>query len=266
MSADSSLRKRIFGVLDDHRSRKPLNILFHGILFTLIIISSLLLILESVKAVYIPYKHLFLVLEMACMLFFTFEYILRVFTCTEIERYSRPISGRLKFVVTPLMLVDLLSIIPFYLLLFSSEYSGFYIFNIFRVLRLLKAIRYVNAFKVIGRVFYMKREQLLVSFVFILFVFVFASSVIYLVEKDAQPQKFRDIPSAMWYTIATITTVGYGDIYPVTPTGKMIGGLISMIGLILFAIPTSILTSGFLKVNQQSEKKECPHCGKSIDV
>jgi voltage-gated potassium channel len=163
------------------------------------------------------------------------------------------------------MLIDILSIIPFYLIVFSSNYSGFYIFSIFRVLRLFKAIRYVEAFKLIGKVFYIQREQLLVSFVFILFVFVFASSIIYIAEKDAQPDKFSDIPTAMWYTVSTITTVGYGDVYPVTVIGKVTGGLISMVGLLLFAIPTSILTSGFLKLSQQPKKQVCPHCGKTHD-
>jgi voltage-gated potassium channel len=163
------------------------------------------------------------------------------------------------------MLIDILSIIPFYLIIFSPNYSGFYIFSIFRVLRLFKAIRYVEAFKLIGKVFYIQREQLLVSFIFILFVFVFASSIIYIAEKDAQPDKFSDIPTAMWYTVSTITTVGYGDVYPVTVIGKVTGGLISMVGLLLFAIPTSILTSGFLKLSQQPKKQVCPHCGKTHD-
>jgi len=264
MQHQETLRSRIFKVLDDHKSKKPLNRLFRSILFALILLSSLLLIIESVKPLYQQYKTLLFALEMFTMVFFTVEYLLRVYTCPELASYKQPFSGRLRYVFTPLMLIDLLSIIPFYLILFSSHYSGFYLFSVFRVLRLLKAIRYVNAFRVIGQVFYLKRAQLLVSFICILFVFVFASSIIYLAEKDAQPEKFKDIPAAMWYTIVTITTVGYGDIYPITSIGKITGGLISAMGLILFAIPTSILTSGFLKVNEKSVGKHCPHCGKEI--
>ncbi len=260
----TSLKRELFLVLDDHKSSKPLNRMFHGILFTLIILSSLLLIVETVKSFHRAYFLYLYPLEVFTMVFFTMEYMLRVYTCTEIEAYKEPVIGRLKYIVTPLMLIDILSIIPFYLIIFSSNYSGFYIFSIFRVLRLFKAIRYVEAFKIIGRVFYIQREQLLVSFIFILFVFVFASSIIYIAEKDAQPIKFSDIPSAMWYTIATITTVGYGDVYPITVIGRITGGLISMSGLLLLAIPTSILTSGFLKINREKESKEkqtCPNCG-----
>ncbi len=265
MKHHTSFKRKLFLVLDDHKSRKPLNRLFHGLLFALILLSSFLLIVETVGSIRHTYSTYFFALEVLTMVFFTIEYLMRVYTCTEIHGYTRPFRGRLKYIFTPLMLIDILSIIPFYLIVFSSNYSGFYIFSIFRVLRLFKAIRYVEAFKLIGKVFYIQREQLLVSFIFILFVFVFASSIIYIAEKDAQPDKFSDIPTAMWYTVSTITTVGYGDVYPVTVIGKVTGGLISMVGLLLFAIPTSILTSGFLKLSQQPKKQVCPHCGKTHD-
>lgn len=265
MTHHTSFKRKLFLVLDDHKSRKPLNRLFHGLLFALIILSSLLLIIETVGSISQTYSSYFFALEVLTMVFFTIEYLMRVYTCTELHAYSKPITGRIKYIFTPLMLIDILSIIPFYLIIFSSNYSGFYIFSIFRVLRLFKAIRYVEAFKLIGKVFYIQREQLLVSFIFILFVFVFASSIIYIAEKDAQPHKFSDIPTAMWYTVSTITTVGYGDVYPITVIGKVTGGLISMAGLLLFAIPTSILTSGFLKLSQQTKKQVCPHCGKTHD-
>ncbi|MCC6817341.1 MAG: ion transporter [Bacteroidia bacterium] len=268
-SHQTSLKRELFQILDDHKSHKPMNRLFHGILFTLIILSSILLIVESVKSFHRSYFLYLYPLEVFTMIFFSIEYLLRVYTCTEIKGYKHPIIGRMKYIMTPLMLIDILSIIPFYLIIFSSNYSGFYIFSIFRVLRLFKAIRYVEAFKIIGRVFYIQREQLLVSFIFIIFVFVFASSIIYIAEKDAQPYKFSDIPSAMWYTVATITTVGYGDVYPITLIGKITGGLISMSGLLLFAIPTSILTSGFLKLNREKQNEAtevtCPSCGETFD-
>jgi voltage-gated potassium channel len=117
---------------------------------------------------------------------------------------------------------------------------------------------------VVGAVFYYKKDQLLVSLVFISFAFVFLSSLIYIAEKDAQPLKFPDIPSAMWFTISTITSVGFGDVYPITSFGKVVAGITSMSGLILFAIPMSILTSGFLKISNPQERKSCPHCGKKI--
>lgn len=204
------IKNTLFQIIDDHKSNKPVNRVFHGILFTLIILSSVLLIVETVKSLHNRYWAFFYSLEFLTMIFFSFEYLLRIYTCTEIKKYEHPLYGRLRYIFTPLMIIDLLSIIPFLMIVFSKGYNGFYIFSIFRVLRLFKAIRYVEAFRIIGKVFYIQREQLLVSFIFIVFIFVFSSSMIYLAEKDAQPNKFTDIPSAMWYTVATITTVGYG--------------------------------------------------------
>jgi voltage-gated potassium channel len=264
MTHHQSLKHRIFKVIDDHSNKQPLNRLFHGLLFSLIILSSLFLIFETVKPIASRFSILFIVFEWITVVFFTLEYVLRVYTCTELHAYQHGVLGRLKFVLTPLMLIDLLSIIPLYLLLFKSDYSGFYLFNIFRIIRLFKAIRYINAFKMVGAVFYHKKDQLLVSLVFISFAFVFLSSMIYIAEKDAQPIKFPDIPSSMWFTISTITSVGFGDVYPITTFGKFVAGIISISGLILFAIPMSILTSGFLKISNPEERKSCPHCGKKI--
>ena len=248
MQNHRTLKYRIFKVIDNHTSKNPWNRLFHGLLFSLIIISSLFLIFETVKPIANRFSSVFLLLEWV----------------TELHAFHKPLFGRIKFVLTPLMLIDLLSIIPLYLLLFKSDYSGFYLFNIFRVLRLFKAIRYIDAFKVVGAVFYYKKDQLLVSLVFISFAFVFLSSMMYIAEKDAQPLKFPDIPSAMWFTISTITSVGFGDVYPITSFGKLIAGVTSISGLILFAIPMSILTSGFLKISNPQERTTCPHCGKKI--
>lgn len=259
------MRKKIFQIIDDHKSKKPLNRFFHTVLFTLIIISSVVLILESVNSFHEKFTTQFYYLEIFTIVFFSIEYILRVYTCVEINKYNSPILGRLRYILTPLMLIDLLSILPMYFFLISDNFTNFYIFGIFRVLRLFKAIRYINAFRIIGNVLYVKREQLLISFTLIFFLFVFYSCVIFIVENKAQPIAFKDIPSAMWFTISTITTVGFGDVYPVTPIGKVVTGLMSMSGWLMFAIPTSILTSGFLKVMLYGKKQTCPHCGKQHD-
>jgi voltage-gated potassium channel len=255
------LRKAIFHIIDDHKSKRPLNRLFHFVLFSLIVLSSLNLLLETFDVVQKDYTHVLLLLELVTIVFFSFEYLLRLYTCVEIQTFSHPLKGRLKYIITPLMLIDLLALFPMYYFFLSSNNSYFYVFGIFRVLRLFKAIRYLDAFKVIGQVFYLKREQLLISFTMIFFMFIFYSCLIFIAEKDSQPEVFKNITSAMWFTISSITTVGYGDVIPVTPFGKIISGFIGISGWLLFAIPTSILTSGFLKVTIQKDKTKCPHCG-----
>ncbi len=260
-----TFRKKVFQVIDDHKSKKTLNRVFHRILFSLIILSTVNLILESIDPIYASYYEYLIFLEIFTIFFFTFEYILRVYSCVEIPKYSNPILGRLKFILTPLMIIDLASILPMYFFLYTSNTSSFYVFGAFRILRLFKAIRYINAFKIIGQVFYIKREQLLISFTIIFFVFIFYSCLIFVAENSAQPHVFKNIPAAMWYTIASITTVGYGDIVAITPLGKIVSGIMALSGWLLFAIPTSILTSGFLKVYLYGKKQTCPHCGKLHD-
>lgn len=258
---ETSTRKKIFHVIDDHKSKKFLNKTFHRILFSLIILSTTNLILESIDAFQFKYWRFIFYLEVFTIVFFTIEYILRIYTCVEVAKYRNPIKGRLKYALTPLMVIDLLSILPMYFFIFTDNSSSIYIFGVFRILRLFKAIRYLNAFRIIGQVFYIKREQLLISFTFIFFTFVFLSCLIFVAESNAQPDVFKSIPSAMWYSIMTITTVGYGDIVAITPFGKILSGIMGISGWLLFAIPTSILTSGFLKINLHEKKKHCPNCG-----
>jgi len=101
----------------------------------------------------------------------------------------------------------------------------------------------------------------------VLILLIIASSLMYFVEKDAQPEVFSSIPAAMWWGVATLTTVGYGDVYPVTTIGKLLGAIISLLGIGMFALPAGILASGFAEEIQKRRKgrRVCPHCGKDID-
>ncbi len=124
--------------------------------------------------------------------------------------------------------------------------------------------RYVDSLNTLDDVVRSKKEELVVIIIMILMLLLFSSSLIYVVEAEAQPDKFPDIPSAMWWGVATLTTVGYGDIYPITPLGKILSGFIAFLGIGIFALPTGILASGFAeeiqKRRKQSEIVFCPHC------
>ena len=128
--------------------------------------------------------------------------------------------------------------------------------------------RYIEALDTLDDVIKAKKEELIVIVVMILMLLLFSSSLIYLVENEAQPDKFPNIPSAMWWGVATLTTVGYGDIYPVTSLGKIFSGFIAFLGIGLFALPTGILASGFAEqINLKKAKNNvcnCPHCGGDI--
>jgi len=130
--------------------------------------------------------------------------------------------------------------------------------------RLLKIGRYSKAMRTLGRVIITKRESLFSALFTVFSLLMISSSLIYYVEHDAQPDRFPNIPASMWWAIITLTTVGYGDIYPVTPLGKILGGGIAMLGLGLVALPAGIIASGFTEEVEKKRMKKslvCPHCG-----
>jgi voltage-gated potassium channel len=124
----------------------------------------------------------------------------------------------------------------------------------------------LNASYVIRNVFKAKKEELVLSFVITFFLIIVASCVMYYAEHDAQPDKFSSIPETMWWSVATLTTVGYGDTYPITPLGKFLTAWISILGIGVFALPAGILASGFSDEfkKRKSVKNLCPHCGKEM--
>ena len=139
--------------------------------------------------------------------------------------------------------------------------------RLFRLFRLAKLARYSTALRTFGRVFAAKKEELVTTLLFLSLLLLAASCLIYFAEYDDQPEAFSSIPAAMWWGIATLTTVGYGDIYPVTIAGKIIGSVIAVLGIGMFALPTGILGAAFLEEieEQKTTPKPCPHCGKIID-
>ena len=202
------------------------------------------------------------------MTVFTVEYVLRLWTCTMHREFSRVVVGRARFALTPLALVDLIAILPFYLpMILPFDLRFIRILRLVRLLRLLKMGRYLESMRTLGRVFTSKKEELIIAISIVSILLVLASSVMYFLEYEAQPEAFSSIPAAMWWGVATLTTVGYGDVYPVTPLGKVLGGIIAITGIGIFALPAGILASGFAEEIQERRGKGrlCPHCGQDID-
>ena len=229
----------------------------------LIILNTLAVILETVDSLFLTYKNLFIRIEVFSIIIFSAEYILRTWSITCIEKYKHPIIGRLKYILTTGAIIDILAILPFYLPLFVSFDLRFIrILRLLRFFRFFKIGRYLDASRVISNVFKAKREELVLSFIITLFLIIIASSVMYYAEHDAQPEKFSSIPETMWWSVATLTTVGYGDTYPITGLGKILTAFISILGIGMFALPAGILASGFSDEFKKlkREKVICPHC------
>ncbi len=261
------LKKKIHLLLDPTTGGTNWDKIINGFIITLIILNTIAVILETVDSIYRPNELYFKNFEVFSVVIFSAEYLLRVWSCTSIEKYKHPIFGRLKYIFSVGSLIDLIAILPFYLPLFGNFDLRFLrILRLIRFFRFFKLSRYTTAARVITKVLQSKKSELILSFVMTLFLIIIASSTMYFAEHDVQPEKFYSIPETMWWSVATLTTVGYGDVFPITTLGKILTAFISILGIGLFALPAGILASGFSDEFKKTKRKNyCPHCGKEIE-
>jgi voltage-gated potassium channel len=241
--------------------------IINSFIVSLIVLNTIAVILETVDTLNTTYRTWFQTFEFFSIIVFSGEYVLRVWSCTDIDKYKHPIKGRIRYIFSIGGLIDLITILPFYLPLFIK-----YDLRILRTLRLVRFLRffklgrYLDASRIIGRVLEKKKNELIFSLTITFFLIIIASCLMYFTEHDAQPDKFSSIPETMWWSVATLTTVGYGDLYPITILGKILTACISILGIGMFALPAGILASGFSdEFKQEKENKYCPHCSKKIE-
>lgn len=265
-SPRKSLHLRVWEIVEAAHENDRVSQAFDITILTLITLSVITVILDSVHAIHIEYGAMFAGMEAASVFVFTIEYFARLWSCTSDPRFKHPVLGRLRFAVRFMPLIDLLAIVPFYLPLLGTELLSLRAMRLLRVLRLAKIGRYYPALSTIRSVFSAKREELVVIVVLMALLLVMSSTVLHYCESVVQPDVYSSIPAAMWWSVATLTTVGYGDIYPVTPMGKVCGSIIAILGVAMFALPTGVLGAGFVEVVQKKRQAAefCPHCGKNI--
>ncbi|MDN5212696.1 ion transporter [Fulvivirgaceae bacterium BMA12] len=240
-----SLKKRFYKIVYPSDSRKDPNFTFDVVIITLILLNVLAVIIESVPEINARFQRGFERFEIFSVVVFTLEYLIRLWTCTEMEAYKKPVTGRLKWSLTPMALIDLLAVLPFYLPFIGVDLRFIRIFRLFRIFRLLKIARYTSALYLIRKILVNKKEELFVTLLFSVSLLIVFSTLMFYAERQAQPEVFTSIPKSMWWAVITLTSVGYGDIYPITTLGRILGGLIAISGIGLFALPTGILASGF---------------------
>ena len=268
--SNTSFRQRVWEIVEAvEHAGKPKKILdyFDFFILILIFLNVLAVILETVQALEENYGTLFFQFEIFSVTIFTVEYLLRVWSCTSQAKYAHPFWGRLKFIFSPMALIDLLAILPFFLTFVTADLRFIRTLRLFRLFRVLKLSRYSYSLQLFGKVIKNKKEELIMTATLMFVLMILAASFIYLAENEAQPDKFPDIPTSMWWSIVTLTTVGYGDVFPVTPLGKICAALIAVLGIGMFALPTGILGASFVEEigKMKTEKQICPHCGKEID-
>lgn len=158
------------------------------------------------------------------------------------------------------------SILPLYLPFTGLDLRFLRVVRMMRVFRLAKVGRYSESIRMLKTVAAARKEQLLCTLVLLVVLLVMAASMMYFAENPAQPETFSSIPAAMWWAVATLTTVGYGDVYPVTVLGKVMASVIAVLGVGMFALPTGILGAGFVeKLDRRRKPTKCPHCGETIE-
>ena len=265
------MKRRVFEILEAGRPGDRVSQAVDLIIALLIVLNVLALVLGTVDEVFQKAPWAFQWFEAVSVALFTLEYAARVWSCTSDPRYSDPLRGRLRFIVSPLAVVDAAAILPFYILTFVA--SGSLDLRVLRVLRLVaraaRLARYSSGIRTLAGAVSSRSQELLTTVGLLAVLLVLASSLMYIAEHNAQPDKFSSIPHAMWWSIITLTTVGYGDVAPVTTTGRLIAGLIAVLGIGLFAVPAGILGSSFLEQIERRRSKEprsCPHCGKEIHL
>ncbi|MFA5221027.1 MAG: ion transporter [Methanoregula sp.] len=240
---------------------------FNYFMIFIIVLNVLVVILETVQPVHAQFFWEFSVIDLVSVIIFTIEYILRLWVCVLHREFKNPFSGRIRYALTPFAIIDLLAIAPFYLPMFMPIDLRFLrILRLFRIIRVLKLGRYSEATTAFHRVLVKKKEELILTFSILGIAIVLSSSLMYYAEHDVQPEAFASIPHAMWWALVTLATVGYGDVYPITPLGKLLGGIVVIIGIAIFALPSAIFASGFIEDYHHRKRIVCPACGSVINI
>jgi voltage-gated potassium channel len=252
----NGIRRYFASLLNEEQNSNKMAKLVQSALFTLIFVNVIVIMLESVASIEQEYFVHFRLFEQFSVFIFTIEYMIRVWVCIEKHWVDSPKSSwhiRIKYILTPMALIDLVAILPFYLSVFFVV--DLRVLRILRLLRILKLTRYSVAMKTLFSVLHEEKQALIAAYIIMFVLIVLASSGIYLLEHHIQPEHFGNIPSAMWWAVISLTTVGYGDVTPVTVGGKIFGGFISLIGIAMVALPTGIIASGFGNVFRRKRQR-----------
>ena len=261
------MMRRVAGILGPPEPGDRASHVFNTVLVWLIALNAVALVLESVPGLAHRYGHVFFVVEALSVTIFGIEYLLRLWSAPHNPAVAGRRHPRLAWAASPLGLIDLAAVLPFVLPFVGADLRFLRTVRLMRIFRLMKLARYSHAIRTFEEVFRAKREELAVILSFLAIMVVCAASAMYALESDAQPEVFPHIPGAMWWAIVTLTTIGYGDAVPITAAGRLIGGLLAVFGIGLFALPAGMLGAAFTEAigRKQEEAREpaCPHCGRS---
>jgi voltage-gated potassium channel len=248
-----NIRKKTYQTLEKHSGGR-LSFSINLFLVLLIVSSVIAVILESDKDLAKHYQNSFHLFDLFAFSFFTLEYLVRIWSAPEATKSKKKsnLKLRLNYIITPMAIIDLLAILPFLLGFFITD--DLIILRSLRLIRALKLTRYPRSMDVLLSVLKYEASTILSAFFILTILIILAATGIHLVEGKVQPEAFGSIPKSLWWSTITLTTVGYGDVAPITAGGKLLGGIIAISGVTMAALPAGILASGFTaEVNRRRE-------------
>lgn len=244
-SARKTVRRRVYEIIEGAHDGDRHSEIFDRILVALIVANVAAFILETVPSLHRAYGRWFDIFETVSVGLFTIEYLLRIWSAPEVGYLKRlpDWQARLHWARRPYLLIDLVAILPF----FVDHMLGvdLRVVRLLRVMRLLRLTRYSPAMHTLGRVIYGERRALIAAAYLLSAAVIFAATGMHFIEGEVQPDKFGSVPDSAWWAITTLTTVGYGDVVPITTWGRVFGGLVMVVGLCVLALPVAIISTGF---------------------
>ncbi len=265
------IKKHVYLLLHPDEGDTRWDKIVNTFLITLIVLNVIAVILETVDSIHKAHVQFFRVFDIVSVIIFSIEYTLRVWSANYHDKYRHSIKGRLKYIFSVGAMIDLIAILPTYLHLLFGGVLDLRILRMFRLTRILRLFRltaYTKSAQMIMNVFKKRFNELMLSFILTFFLIIIASCLVYFAEHQQPETKFTSIPATIWWAVVTLTTVGYGEMIPVTILGKAFSVIIMLSGVALLALPAGIITTGFLEELRNIKKPKtfnCPHCGMPID-
>lgn len=295
MTGIEKLERSLYYIVDEKDESNKLSKSFNYFLMILITLSVGEMALETDDSIFVPYRKYFNIFDIFTVMVFSVEYFIRILTAhldpvndgktrwQSIRSYMFSFAG----------IVDLVSILPFYLTFTKIDLRVLRMIRLLRFFRVFKITRYNNSMKLVADVIRDKSSEIGVIMGLIIIIMIISSFIMFYAEHDAQPEQFPNVLGCLWWAVVTMTTIGYGDVYPITLVGKIVGSTMALLGIGLVAMPTGIISAGFLeKVNERKDKKTseeskdhhkdgdkdnddkteesdkkhyCPYCGHKLD-
>lgn len=254
-----TFRQKVYSLLNPTPTSGELHHIIDHVIVISVLLSVVSIILETVPWIHDPFRWEFYSIEIVTVIIFSLEYIGRVYSCCELEKYQRPVVGRLKYMFTIGALIDLVAVLPFFIGLIFHEAFDLRFLRVFRLSRLLKLTRYTGTLNTMYKAIYRERRVLFAAAFMMILLVILTASLGFEFEHAAQPDKFDTIPDAMYWAVITLASVGYGDLTPITPMGKAMTVVISLIGIGIFAIPAGLMASAFtdqLRIDREAFENE----------